>query len=414
MAIEKIKVKNFKSFKELELNLGNFNVLIGANASGKSNFVEIYRFLKNITEYNLENAISMEGGVEFLRNINIGSSENLSLSIVSDTAFPWWIGRRKESREIYGTTYELALEFAKKGTHFKVTEDKVTYNYNLMEGNKKLDKGEFTISMNKGKLNLDGFQSEKRLLEKEEDILPQSLRKPFFVSDRPNKILLEGSHFPITGVPEYLLGDISIYDFDPKMSKQPAQITGKTDLEENGSNLSIVLKNILDDKEKSRKFFNLITNILPFVEKLDIDKIWERSLLFELKETYSSKKFLPASFLSDGTINITALIVALYFGKKSPRSRLTIIEEPDRNIHPYLISKVVEMMKDASSKKQIIITTHNPEVIKHVGIENILLVSRDKEGFSKISKPAEKEEIKTFLQNEIGIEELYVQNLLEF
>jgi predicted ATPase len=91
---------------------------------------------------------------------------------------------------------------------------------------------------------------------------------------------------------------------------------------------------------------------------------------------------------------------------------LTIIEEPERNIHPYLISRVVEMMKEASQKKQIIVTTHNPEIIRHADLESILLISRDKEGFSTISRPSEKEEVKTFLDNEIGIEELYIQDLL--
>ncbi len=91
---------------------------------------------------------------------------------------------------------------------------------------------------------------------------------------------------------------------------------------------------------------------------------------------------------------------------------MTIIEEPERNIHPYLISKIVSMMKDASQKKQIIVTTHNPEAVKHASLEDILLVNRDKEGFSNICRPTEKIEIKTFLENEIGIEELYVQNLL--
>ena len=69
-------------------------------------------------------------------------------------------------------------------------------------------------------------------------------------------------------------------------------------------------------------------------------------------------------------------------------------------------------MKDASQKKQIIATTHNPEIVKHAGLDNILLVSRDEEGFSRVSRPAGTEEVKTFLENEIGIEELYVQNLL--
>jgi len=89
-----------------------------------------------------------------------------------------------------------------------------------------------------------------------------------------------------------------------------------------------------------------------------------------------------------------------------------IIEEPERSIHPYLMAKVIDMMKDASRNKQIIITTHNPQVVKHAGIENILLVSRNKEGFSTIIKPSDKQEVRTFLENQMGIEELFVADLL--
>jgi predicted ATPase len=106
---------------------------------------------------------------------------------------------------------------------------------------------------------------------------------------------------------------------------------------------------------------------------------------------------------------MAALIVALYFQDKS----VLVIEEAERNIHPYLISKIVEMMKDAARNKQIIVTTHNPELVRQAGIENLLLVTRDKNGFSNVTKPADKQEIRQFLQNEIGIEELYAKNLLE-
>jgi len=78
MHIKKIRVTNFKSFKDLEIELGRFNVIIGANASGKSNFVQIFKFLRDTTIYGLDNAISMQGGVDYLRNINIGSSKELS------------------------------------------------------------------------------------------------------------------------------------------------------------------------------------------------------------------------------------------------------------------------------------------------------------------------------------------------
>ena len=52
-----------------------------------------------------------------------------------------------------------------------------------------------------------------------------------------------------------------------------------------------------------------------------------------------------------------------------------------------------------------------PEMVKYAGLENLLLISRDINGFSRISKPAEKEIVKTFLENEIGIDEIYVQDL---
>jgi len=207
------------------------------------------------------------------------------------------------------------------------------------------------------------------------------------------------------------LGDFSkntaIYDFDPHKAKNPAKITGRAELEEDGNNLAIILNDIIENEDERRKLFNLVQYILPFVKGVGTEKL-AKSLMITLKEDYYKDKDLRADLLSDGTVNITALIVALYFEEKE----VIIIEEPERNIHPHLISRVVEMMKESSKKKQIIVTTHSPEVVKHAGLDNLLLVFRDKEGFSHISKPSEKKEVKVFLENELGLDELYVQNLL--
>ena len=414
MVIKKIKVTNFKSFGNLEIELGNFNVLIGPNAAGKSNFVHIFEFLRDIVSSGLNNAVSMQGGVEYLRNINIGSSERLSINVVSTQEFGLLARRLRENlieTKIYETIYEFALKFNKRGSGFRIAEDKLIQKCKFVRldrpGKKIKEKeilgdGEIIIFSTNGKVKID-LNIPERVPLKKEDIFP-----PFLPEEKlPNRtLLLETSYFLIRLL-EGIFRDISIYDFDPKLPKKATPITGKAELEEDGSNLSIILKNITENKEKRRKLFNLVKDLLPFVENLDVEKFADKSLLFKLQETYFKNQYLPASLISDGTINITALIIALYFEKKP----LVIIEEPERNIHPYLISKVVDMMKDASQKKQIIVTTHNPEIVKHAGLDNILLVSRDKNGFSKISRPRDKEEIRTFLEH-IGIEELYVQNLL--
>lgn len=414
MGIKRISVVNFKSFKELDIELGNFNVLIGANASGKSNFVQIFKFLKDVLNFGLDNAVSMQGGVEYFRNITLGDSENFSLEVVCDEEFEFppveFLGfkfpaieaKKSTGMKIYNTTYKLALNFPKKGKGFEIVKDSVKLKGRplVLGGEGEKIEGEIVIfSTNEGiKISGSLFTPEGTLRSIEEII---SLKLP------PN-LLLPQIFFLFVPTLIEIFTKISIYDFDPKLPKKATPITGKSELEEDGSNLSLILKNIIENQDDRRKLFNLVKDLLPFISNLDVEKFADKSLLFKLQEIYYNSHYLPASLISDGTINITALIVALYFEKK----RLIIIEEPERNIHPHLISKVVNMMKDASRNKQIIVTTHNPEIVKYAGLENLLLVSRDKNGFSTIIRPAEKEEIKTFLKNEIGIEELYVQNLI--
>ncbi len=81
MFIKNVRVQNFKSFETLELQLNRLNILIGANASGKSNFISLLKFIKDIALHGLDNAVSMQGGIEYLRNTYLGNSINTSIEI---------------------------------------------------------------------------------------------------------------------------------------------------------------------------------------------------------------------------------------------------------------------------------------------------------------------------------------------
>lgn len=338
MAITKIKVSNFKSFDELEVELRPLNIVVGGNAAGKSNFLEIFRFIRDLDAHGLENAVSLQGGMEYLANLKIGA------------------------------TTPVAIEIS--GNNENLPEKRITYFLSFRQ-----------------------IPSSSKI-----EILSRRFDIPG-VRSRAEASLYEGFG---------TIGAIAIFDFEPKLAKRAVAITGKLNLESDGSNLAIVLRNILQDDDRREIFVRLLKDALPFVDELKVDRFADRSLIIALKERYSDQSYLPASFLSDGTIHLTALILALYFDKAS----VVIIEEPERNIHPHLISKVVGMMKDASRNKQIIVTTHNPEVVKNANLEDLLLVHRDEEGFSRISRPAESEELKVFLANDLGVDELYVQDLL--
>jgi predicted ATPase len=408
MSIKKIKISNFKSFKDVEVELGNFNVFIGANASGKTNFIQIFRFLRDLAIHGLENAVSLQGGIDYLRNINLKDKNEFSLEVVLDDEYLSLIvsallnfpvkQKIETEAKVYETTYKFGVEFIEEGKNFKMVENKVIQKFYVFksESKEKIDEGKIIFSIDGERVKI-------------EDIKPKNLpvREKLLKIDEYLDVLLKFFK------PYNFFKNILICDFDPKLSKKAIPISGKMELEEDGSNLAIVIKNIISNEDNRKRLSKLVKYVLPYVEGIDIEKLADKSIILKLKEKYNKSIDLPSYFISEGTINIIGLIVALFFDKRN----IVIIEEPERNIHPHLISKIVDIMKDVATnpteKKQIIITTHNPEIVKHAGLENLFLVSRDKEGFSVVSKPAEKQEVRIFLENEIGINDLYVDNLLE-
>jgi energy-coupling factor transporter ATP-binding protein EcfA2 len=414
MPIKRIHIENFKSFSEIDVELSRLNVVIGSNAAGKSNFISAFRFLRDIARHGVVNAIAMQGGGDYLRNTKIGHERDL---IVKVTYEPDNAGDVMDRTSKGGpvlevrsceSSYEFALHFNAAGDGFSIVRDRLLLGCEIFsctnEKKQVIGRGSVQVSSENGEVRYVVDIPEGCTLT-ENDIIPL-----FFRGKRlPERTLLLETFY---GYPlphfEKFFDRIAIYDIDPKLPKKGAVITGRHELDENAGNLALVVKTILENPEKKRKFANLLRDVLPFVEDFSVQKFMDVSLILTMRERYEKSRDLPASSLSDGTIAIFAMIIALYFEEKP----FIIIEEPVSHIHPFLIARLMRMMKEASEKKQVMVTTHSTEVVKYAALDDLLLISRDSEGFSIISRPGDKEEVRTFLSNEIGIEELYVQNLL--
>jgi predicted ATPase len=430
MKISKIHVENFKSFNELTVSLGNYNVLIGENAAGKSNFVNLLQFISDIFNYGLDNAISMQGGRDYIRNINVGFQKELSLSIEIEPEEEDLSKRIIIPNKVKEDLYEMIFEkyIYKFKLYFLKTRIDYKISYEALIGEGEL----YTVEIKGGSLKrINAVDKIKIILEKNDketfpiraefsgkdiDINLNYLTPRFpyegITSQKPNtkKLLLED-----VSIPSFALDivtffkQLSVYSIDPKLPKRSAIITGKNELDFDGSNLSLVLKRILEDKKTKSQFSMLVKDILPFVEDISIERYSDKSVIANLKETYSKKKYFPASLLSDGTINIITIIIILYFEKKP----FIIIEEPERSMHPYLISKMINMMNEVIGKKQILLTTHNPEIVKYTKLNNLYCIKRDAEGFSIINKASEMEFLSDFLENDLGLDHLFIKNLIK-
>ena len=403
MKITRLTVENFKSFDTLDVELGDVNVFIGANASGKSNFLSILTFLRDLARDGLEDAVSKKSGSEFTQNVQLQDSKttNFELCIEWGEKQPSLLTGDIEFR-VETTHYRLGLR-NEDPEGFQIVQDRFTSHLiPLNQSDQFIDEIESTLVVrsDNGRLNV----------EKGGEFLEMAGAGTYDHSSVPRGLpLLATSFFPIASLSETRdLSLLPVFDFHIAPLQSGSPLSGPSRLVEDGSNLALVLRNLLRDDEKRRKFLNLARALLPFVEDLNVDRFAGESLLVKLQESYAEDTYLPASLLSDGTIKVVALLIALFFEDRP----VIAFEEPASNLHPKLISQLMQMMREASEKKQIFITTHNPEVIRHVDLDNVYLVSRDKDGFSQIVKPNDSEVVRHFLENDLGIDDLFVQNLL--
>jgi len=418
MFISNIVIRNFKSFKEETINLDKLNILVGSNAAGKSNTIAILRFLNYVISNGLENALSLSGGIEYVLNTTIGRKSPMFIGFSLNCEEEEWVylaNKKKNDRLLFaGIDYEFEITPHKRGDGYRITHDYLTIKYYQVTEEKK-----DLVLFNRNKIisveykrnakgittnfiNKSDISGENDI---QEEIVPTFLNR--YMNRNRKELILNYMRFFMPPM-FYSTELVRIYDFDPTLMKKSAMLSSISALNEDGSNLANVLHELLKGNNDRRKLENLLNDCLPFVESICTEKNFDKSISYKVKERYSTKS-LYANFLSDGTVNILALIVALYFEKNCG---IIVLEEPERNLHPYLMNKLMEMAKEKSNEKQIIITTHTPELLKHAESNVILFASRSIDGFTNVTHPTDSTMVQEFLKQEIGLDSLFIQNLL--
>lgn len=411
MKITRVKVENFKSYKKMEIELNALNYIIGGNASGKSNFVNILKFFNDIIEYGLDDAILLQGGIKYLFNSSSRKNESLVLDIEiqldeEQDRIARMFPIEKTISLPNKLNYYLKIKPNERGEGYKINRERIIINFFKFQKQKdKLEKiKNFNLKIEKDSNNKIISDLNETIDDDDDELI--SLKQIIRFIERSG--LLINNFFSAFVMFYRYNSKIKIYNFDVNLLKSPSSIVARNELEEDGANLVNIIQQLLKNKEKKDKLNRMIKTILPFVNDIKVENNVNKSLYFKVTESYNESEF-PSYMLSDGTVNILAVIVALYFQDDND---VIVLEEPERNVHPKLLSTLVTLLEDISSKKQIFITTHNPYIIKEADLKDVILVSRDKKGVSKLSKPAEDNNIKTFLENDLGIDDLFVDGIL--
>lgn len=426
MLIEKIIIKNFKSIKEAQVSLNPLTIIVGTNASGKSNLINVFRFISNIMTEGIDNAIALQGGIAYLSNASLPKGTPIEIAFSVDLSSEGWVKHsdiRTLGFQIEKILYHFVIQPNLKGGGYHIEKDRLQLIYNCLKVNPSAKKEEKYIELNE-KLSCfferktrgasvqtrfvfsDSSSFDEETINK---IKRDTASRVFcmFANENPKELMLNRISIllpPIFSEDSF----IRIFDFDPRELKKSSSMASIRRLNEDGSNLASVLQSILRTKENRKRLTTLLSEFLPFVSGITVENNLDKSFSYKVQERYSNKTF-HANFLSDGTVSVLALIIALYF---ETESNIIILEEPERNIHPKLLANLLASAEDVSSEKQVIITTHNPELLKHSSIESICLITRDPQGFSTISSPKDNTTVKLFIENDLGLDDLFIQNML--
>jgi predicted ATPase len=316
--MKKIQIKGYKSIKNLDLPLNSINILIGANGSGKSNFLSFFDFLKQTYNRNLQEFVALKGIDTFLHK-----GDKVTDEISTHLFFKGTNG------------YSFTLKKGDAGLIF--TKEGMWYGNNPYY---------------KNPVDIASFGNESTLRN-------QSMPRANYIRTYLNS--LAKYHFHDTGE-------------NSPFNKESNIENDKFYLYEKGNNLASFLYNI---SINNKIIYNLITKTVQSIAPYFLDFFLKPESNGNIKLRWLSKHtstIYGVNDLSDGTIRFIALTV-LFMQPNLPET--IIIDEPELGLHPTAIAKLAGLIKSVSSKDcQVILATQSTDLISHFDPEDIITVDQ--------------------------------------
>lgn len=338
MFLKSIKLSNFLSFAESEapVEMQPLNVLIGPNGSGKSNFLEalnLLHFAPNASSNsNMLTEISRGGGIEDWRWKGC-EKDNLYMKI--DAIF---------SNPLGELDLRYVIQFTQFLSQYWVSDERIEDD----KPQKGHDHPNFYFQHQDGKCVLTAPDGTLEMLgEEEKSPISSILAKRKDPLRYPQITYLANMLTNMRFYREWHFGSLSFV-------RLPQRADLPTDrLEADARNMYMVLGRILKDASAKRRFLELLNNLYPNINDLNMDVYGGT-----VKVMFQEGDFgMSANRLSDGTLRFLYLLIILC--DPNPQGPLVCIEEPELGLHPDVLPIVADLLVEASERMQLVVTTHS-------------------------------------------------------
>ena len=378
--LRQVTLRNYKSIGQCKVDLSELNVLVGANGTGKSNFIDAISLVSESLSETLDYAIRQRGGIGEVRRRSGGHPSHFAINLrlqLNDrvnASFAFRVGARPES----------AFRVQHEQAHISGDGLEAAY-YDVQDG-----------QLQKGSEHLGA--------------------PPKIVEDR----LYLGA---VSGSPAFrplydALSRMGFYNINPAEIRELQPHDRGTILSRSGRNLSSVVKRLKDESPESlERVEEYLRRIVPGIDGVKHRQLGPRETLEFRQEVQGQKHpwWFYASAMSDGTLRSLGVLTALFqFGRsKSGPVPLVAIEEPESTVHPAAAHTIMDAFLEASKREQIIATTHSPDLLDHDGLDPSQLIAVTKTGGETFMAPVDAASMSAIREDLYTPGELLRQNQLQ-
>lgn len=323
--LTRVVLRNYRSIGYCDVRLGPLTYLVGANGSGKSNFLDALHLVKDALAGSLDNALNERGGLNEVRRRSSGHPTH------------------------FGVRLEFTLKSGSSG-HY-------AFNIGALAGRGYEVQSEQCVISGIGRGTF--YKIERGVL--------QQSSEPTFPSVTADRLALAALSGLTAFRPVFdALTAMGFYNLNPKVMRELQKPQEGRLLKPAGENIASVIGHL---ERVAPEQLNIVQEylqtVVPMVHGVERKQIGPMETLEFRQDMLGAKhpwRFL-AQNMSDGTLRALAILAALFQGNRDYAPTLVGIEEPETALHPAASTALREALNRASSKTQVIVTSHSPDLL---------------------------------------------------
>jgi predicted ATPase len=381
--VESLYVRNYRSLRDVELKaLTPLTVFLGPNGSGKSTIFDVFAFLAEAFSTGLRAAWDRRGRFRELR------TRDATGPIVFDLKY-------RERPDMPLITYHLAIDEDTRGPF--VAEERLSWR-------RRPTGRPFTFldfARGAGQV-VSGEQPDEH-----DQRLSERLDSPGMLA--VNTLGQLARHPRVSALRRFITGWYLSY-----LSADSARATTEAGPQErlslSGDNLANVIQYLKEQHpERLASIVTTLATRVPRVERVDAEFMQDGRLLLQIKDAPFERPIL-ARFASDGTLKMLSYLVVLY-DPEPPQ--LIGIEEPENHLHPRLLPMLAEECRQASARAQLMVTTHSPFLVNGLHPNEVWVLFRDEQGYTRARRTAEMAGIREFMEAGAQLGSLWMEGYFD-